>query len=308
LLERWFTVASVRWAPTTARNVRSIIDRQLVPKSGDVLVRELTAVMIDEFYAGLRRNGRIDAAPLSVGAVRRVHAVLHAALAQAMRWEWIWSNPAASACPPRSEPVEVRPPTPGEVAVLLDRVLDRDPSFHLFLVLAATTGARRGQLLGLRWSDVDLAGGSLLFQRALVEGMTGPVLAPSKNHRCHRAFLDDTTAALLRDYHQGLCVPRQARDRFVFAVDLDGLRPWLPNWTTKRFIELHSDAGLDHFRLHDLRHFMATEMLNAGVAIPIVAERLAHARASTTLNHYAHAVPGGDRAAAELLSTIIRSS
>ncbi len=163
LLERSFGVASVRWAPTTARNVRSIIDRQLAPNIGAVFVRELTTVTIDELHARLRRHGRLDGAPRSVGAVRRVHAVLQSALAQAMRWEWIWSNPASSACPPPSEPVEVRPPAPAEVAALLAFVHDRDHAFHLFLILAATTGARRGQLLGLRWSDVDLATGSLLF-------------------------------------------------------------------------------------------------------------------------------------------------
>ena len=69
--------------------------------------------------------------------------------------------------------MEVRPPSPAEVAALLEFVEARDPMFHLFLVLAATTGARRGQLLGLRWSDIDLVTGSLLFQRALVDGIDG---------------------------------------------------------------------------------------------------------------------------------------
>lgn len=87
-----------------------------------------------------------------------------------------------------------------------------------------------------------------------------------------------------------------------------GVRPWLPNWVTKRFIDLRTEAGLVHFRLHDLRHFMATEMLYTGIAVPIVAERLAHARYSTTLNHYAHAVPGGDRAAAQILGNILRQA
>ena len=75
----------------------------------------------------------------------------------------------------------------------------------------------------------------------------------------------------------------------------------MPNFVTKRFIDARCAAGLDHFRLHDLRHFMATQMLDAGVPVPIVAARLAHARASTTLNVYTHAVPGGDRRAAEML-------
>jgi integrase len=92
---------------------------------------------------------------------------------------------------------------------------------------------------------------------------------------------------------------------FVFSSDSDGSRPWHPNWVTKRFIAWRRAAGLEVFRLHDLRHFMATQMLAAGVPIVTVSQRLNHARASTTLNVYAHAIPGGDRAAAETLAAIL---
>src|SRR5665213_1270133 len=95
-------------------------------------------------------------------------------------------------------------------------------------------------------------------------------------------------------------------NRFVFSHRADRDVPWLPNWVTKAFIRCRREAGLPHFRLHDLRHFMATEMLQAGIPIAVVSARLAHARASTTLNVYAHAVPGGDRVAAEMLAGRIR--
>lgn len=91
-------------------------------------------------------------------------------------------------------------------------------------------------------------------------------------------------------------------DAYVFARDAPGLDQWKPNWVTKRFIDLRGQVGLGGHRLHDLRHFMATEMLAGGDAVPVVAARLAHARASTTLNVYAHAIPAGDRHAAEQLA------
>jgi hypothetical protein len=94
----------------------------------------------------------------------------------------------------------------------------------------------------------------------------------------------------------------------VFSSRPDGAKPWLPNWVTKRFIAARRAAGLPHFRLHDLRHFMATEMLAAGVPIATVSQRLSHARASTTLNVYAHSVPGGDRRAAETLAMILAAN
>lgn len=96
-------------------------------------------------------------------------------------------------------------------------------------------------------------------------------------------------------------------DAFVFTSDPAGKRPWLPNWVTKQFIDARRRAGVGQFRLHDLRHFMATEMLNAGVPIPTVSARLAHARASTTLDVYAHAVPGGDAAAPDASGVADRS-
>jgi integrase len=244
LLDRWYGVSYVNWTPTTARSVRSIIDQQSVPGIGDVLVRELTAVTIDELYSRLRVSGRTDGKALSVGSVRRVHAVLHRALAQAMRWEWIWTNPAALASPPRSEPVEMRPPTPHDVAVLLAHTAEADPLLHLFLVLAATTGARRGQLLALGWTDIDLETASISFQRALVEGPSGPVLVPTKTRRSHRVALDPGTSVLLAAWLAGIAhAQAEVRDRFIFCYDEDGTRPWKANYVTKRFIRSRKADG-----------------------------------------------------------------
>jgi integrase len=303
LLEQWFAHGRATWSPTTIRNLTSIVERHLKPGLGDILVGDLTTAIVDGFYNDLRAAGRIDGKPLAVGTVRRIHSALHAALAQAQRWSWVFENVADQATPPRDEPAEMRPPTPEQVAQLLEYVA-RDRALHLYLTLAATTGARRGQLLALRWIDVDLVGGSLSIQRSLVEGPDGPLLVPTKTRRSYRVALDAASHELLRRHYLAMSTDggeRGNENRFVFSSDEAGTRPWSPNFVTKRFIRVRRAAGLDHFRLHDLRHFMATQMLDAGVPVPIVAARLCHARASTTLNVYAHAVPGGDRSAAEAL-------
>lgn len=189
---------------------------------------------------------------------------------------------------------------------LLEHVGKIDRAFHLFLVLAAITGARRGQLLALRWCDVDLEKSCLSFQRALVEGVNGPVLAPTKTRRAHRVALDDNSQQLLLDRLDEVAgrTYDDLDDLFIFS-SYPFLQPWKPNWVTKEFIKARKNAGIDHFRLHDLRHFMATQMLGSGIAIPVVSARLAHARASTTLNVYAHAIPGADVEAAQLISGIV---
>lgn len=125
---------------------------------------------------------------------------------------------------------------------------------------------------------------------------------PPKTRRSYRVALDTASVNLLERHVKRLGGgERRLEDRFVFSGDPASERPWLPNFATKRFIKVRRAAGLGHFRLHDLRHFMATQMLDAGVPVPIVAARLCHARTSTTLNVYAHAVPGGDRRAAGTL-------
>jgi integrase len=94
-------------------------------------------------------------------------------------------------------------------------------------------------------------------------------------------------------------------DGFVFSDDVDGARPWLPNRVTKMFIGHRRRTGIARCRLHDLRHFMATEMLANGIPVPTVSQRLGHARASTTLNVYGHRIPGADRAGADLLAQLL---
>jgi integrase len=302
LLERWFTAASPLWAPPTVAQTRSVLRRHLLPNLGHLPVGKLTTAGIDDFYGYLLRCGGHEGRPLSAGTVHRIHVVLHRALAQALRWDWVWINPATNAKPPKYRPADIRPPSPEQVAALLAAVERDDAAFSTLLRLAATTGARRSQLLALRWSDVDLHRGALSFTRALVEGPHGPVLVSTKTGRTYRVELDQATLASLAA-HRATSDPEG--DSFVFA-HADG-RPWRPNYVTKRFIAVRTSVGLPHFRLHDLRHFMATQMLAAGIPIATAAQRLSHARASTTLNVYAHAVPGGDRVAAETIAAILSS-
>jgi integrase len=311
LLDQWFQAASPGWAASTVSHTRSIIDCYLSPHLGHLDLAKLTTADIDDFYGYLLRAGGRDDRPLAPGTVARVHGVLHRALAQAVRWDWIWLNAASNATPPRVAPANIRPPSPQQVAVLLDWARREDPPLFCFLRLAVSTGARRSQLLALHWGDVDEEGTAVAFTRALIEGPHGPELRATKTHRTYRVELDGETFDVLMD-HRSDEEDRAVRagvelteGAFVFALRPGGTKPWLPNWLTKRFIAARRGAGLPHFRLHDLRHFMATEMLAAGVPIATVSQRLSHARASTTLNVYAHAVPGGDRRAAETLAAIL---
>jgi integrase len=204
---------------------------------------------------------------------------------------------------------ELYPPTPEELRALLAHARERDPSLHTLLVLAAFTGARRAQLLGLRWHNIDLARGRISFCAGWVEGPHGPVLTDTKTKRRHRVDLDPDSIDVLAE-HARRCRHDNAAlsgDGFVFSDD-HGDTAWKPNRVTKAFLRMRREAGLREFRLHDLRHFMATQMLDAGVPIAVVSRRLDHRRVSTTLDRYAHVVPGGDAAAAQTLWRIMHAS
>jgi integrase len=214
----------------------------------------------------------------------------------------VWDNPVARAHRIVVPPREMRPPTPAELRELLEHVAANDTMLHTLVLLAAITGARRAQLLGLRWEDVNHPMMRVSFRSGWVEGPDGPTLAATKTKRSHSVDLDP------HSYESLLSL---ASDKpvcgFVFSDD-GGVTAWKPNRVTKNFIRYRRAAGLPEFRLHDLRHFMATEMLDAGVPLPVVSRRLDHQRASTTLNVYAHAVPGRDAPAAQLLHHIIHGS
>jgi integrase len=197
LLDRWLVHASPAWSTTTLRQHRSVIEHHLKPLVGHLAVNKLTTLDIDDVYRHLLRAGGPGGRPLAPSTVHRVHGVLHRALTQAVRWEWVWLNPASAASPPRVAPAEARPPAPDQVHRLLAHVEERDPDFATYLWLAASTGARRSQLLGLRWDEIDVLHAAIGFTRAWVEGPTGPVLRATKTHshvsRRDRRHHDPTT-------------------------------------------------------------------------------------------------------------------
>lgn len=179
-----------RGSPTTVPQTRSVLDCYLHRQRGSVAVGAVTPAMIDGVYVDLWRAGGQKGVPLASGTLARVHVVVRAAFAQAMRWGWIWDNPAERAHRIVTTSPELRPPTPDELRVLLDHVAEHDPQLHVLLLLAAFTGARRAQLLGLRWHNVHLTTRRVSFCAGWVEGPNGPELTATKSKRRHVVDLD----------------------------------------------------------------------------------------------------------------------
>lgn len=176
---------------------------------------------IDRFYQKLQlpgggRSGRA----LAPATVRRVHGILRRALEQALRWGWIGKNPAASASPPRVPLRDTSVPDPAELVRVLRAANEREPDLALFILVAAATGARRSEVLALRWSAIDLAAGFVTIDHALVMGPNGLVEKDTKTHSVRRVSLDTVTVESLRARY------KRAADTaaFVGVSACDGVR------------------------------------------------------------------------------------
>jgi integrase len=241
--------------------------------------------------------------------VQICHTVIRQALEQARRWGLIARSPAVDATPPRKVRNEVCPPTVEQVRTILDAAFDEDPGFRTYLWVLAASGCRRGEACALRWTDVDLDRGELAIRRAITQVGRDLVEKDTKTHQSRRMALDEATVVVLREHRlrvrqRALALGTSvAADAFVFA-DPDG-RPWRPDVCTNRFSRLRDRLGLGGVRLHDLRHFMATVLGDAGVPIATISKRLGHLDVSTSLNIYTHALPATDQAAAAYLGGLL---
>lgn len=279
------------------------------------VARQLRPAQLDQLYARLRTGQYPAERPLATATIRLVHAILRRALQQGVKWGWISSNPAVLATPPRVRNRPVEAPLPEAVGRLIEQAASESDDLGAFLQLAATTGARRGELCGLRWDAVELERGALTIACAIVHGVDGQLVGKdTKTHSVRRVALDPRTVAVLRA-HWARCCDRAAAcgtdievGAYVFSRSADSSTPWPPNDVTHAFIRLRNRLGLKNVRLHDLRHFAATRLLGAGIPVRTVSGRLGHANAATTLGVYAHFLEESDREAANAIGEILWSS
>lgn len=313
LLARWFDHgrATRGWSKGNIAQTRYRLARirqhPIVAKE----VRELRVRDLDDYYAFLRTSGAVNGGPLSPATVARFQSDISSALSQAIVWELITANPAAYATTGTIDPVEVEAPLDVDVQRLTAAAFDQDRDFGTFLVVSATVGGRRAEALALQWRDLD--DGEVHIRRSLVYGDDGlEVKDWPKSGRSRRVSIDVDTEWLLAeqriraDQRAEACEAEIPPDGFVFSRDADGCRPWLPNTVTHQFIRLRRQVGApETLQLRDLRHYVASVLIAAGVDIETIRHRLGHAKASTTLDIYTHLVKAKDTEAAALIGQAV---
>jgi hypothetical protein len=158
LLDRWLEQIEGDRSPTTMREYRRLIEKTIRPALGSTSVRRLNAHKLDELYVALSYRGLSPAS---------VHAVIRSACRQGVKWGWMSSNPATDASPPRVRYQPQAAPTPDEVRAMIKAAEADDPDMATLIAVAAVTGARRGELCGLKWGDVDWIAASLTIERSV---------------------------------------------------------------------------------------------------------------------------------------------
>ncbi len=328
LLERHLGLVDLE--ETTVRTYRGYVKHHIAPLIGHVKVGAVEADLLDSYYAELRRCRRHcdrrpftehrtdrphacdhrcklhECRPLGASTIRQIHFILSGAFRQAVRWKWVSVNPMPTAQPLAAPTPNPTPPSAAEAARLLEEAF-RDHPWGVFVWLAMTTGARRGELCALRWSKVDLINGTIVIDSSVAQNSRKKWVKDTKTHQQRRLAVDAGTVALLRSHKEeceaqaALVGAKLADDAFVFSLAPDHGEFLVPDSVSQRYSKAAARLGIDT-HLHNLRHYSATELIAAGVDNHTVAGRLGHGGGgTTTLRVYTAFVSESDQRAAEPL-------
>ncbi len=318
LTGRWLPVQEARLRKSTHDAYRRNIELHVIPALGKRQLDQLTPEDIDLFYAALLKSGRKkrpgEKGPtkgLAPKTVHNIHVMLNKALGDAARKGTVVRNVVALADAPslqaRKRP-EIKAWEIDQLVRFLDAIAPHRmaPAFYF----SAYTGMRRGEVLGVRWRDLDLDAGRVSVRQALVSVAYEVSISDVKTTTSRRTIdIDDNVAQVLKDWHKNRTEERDGvqptADDLVF-VKADGTSMH-PDIFSQLFDRTVAKIEIPDISLHDLRHTHATLLLKAGVNVKVVSERLGHANVAFTMNVYQHVLPGMQAAAADTFSLLLRN-
>lgn len=310
--ETWLPLIESRIKPSTFDSYCRNMELHVLPALGGQRMQQLTAPMLSTLYASLLA-GSGKRRPLSAKTAHYIHTIVHKALADAVDAGVVAANPAERAKPPRPSrriSREIRAWEAEELARFLDGV--RGTRLEAAWRLAAMTGMRRGEILGIRWRDVDLDGGRISVRQAVVSVAYLVLESTPKSHNARVIDLDAATVDLLGRHRE-----RQRRERAAWGSDYadrdlvvakENGEQIHPDSFSQSFERLVKSTGLRRIRLHDLRHTHATLAIRAGIPVKVVSERLGHESPSFTLKQYAHVMPGMQAEAANAIAGLVAAA
>ncbi|HEY92650.1 MAG TPA: site-specific integrase [Dehalococcoidia bacterium] len=304
-LEDWLTdYVAIHNAPRTRERTEEIVKLHLIPALGSIQISKLEPQQIQRYYAQAleagRRDGKGGLAPITV---YKHHRILFQALKYGVKHGILARNPAECADPPPPEHKEPTVPSADDVQSIIERA--SDTPYFTALYTKAYTGLRRGELLGLRWCDIDLDKSTLSVRQTLQQLRNRQYIFKKPKSPKNRRQIDLPPSLVILLWNHKI---RQEFQRKMLGTSLsptdlvfchpDG-SPIRPNSLTRTFHDIACSLSQKGISLHGLRHAHATIMLQQGIHPKIVQERLGHSSISTTLDIYSHVVPGLQEAAAQ---------
>jgi integrase len=309
-LERWIEHMQGQVSPRSHERYAELCRKNIVPLLGGLTLTKLQLAHISQAYAKALTSGRRDGqGGLSARTVTHMHRVLREALQQALRWQLLARNPADAVKPPKVERQQMRVLDADGAVGLIEAA--RGTAMFVPILLGVRCGMRRGEVVALRWRNVDLERGQISVVASAEQTDQGVREKETKSGKGRTIVLSATEIEDLRSHRvqqaQGLLAlgVRLTDDHHVVARE-DG-QPLRPRSLTHAFIKFARQHGVQ-IRLHDLRHSHATHMLAAGVHPKIAQERLGHSSVGITLDLYSHVLPGMQAEAVDRVDAALRDA
>jgi len=300
---KWLsTIASQRVKPTSVERYQATIFNHILPELGKLQAQKLTPVIVQDFYARKLASGA------GARTVQLCHLRLSQVLKQGVTWNLLIRNVCEAVQPPKVESRPGKTWTSEEAKrFLAESVNDR---YHPIWFVALATGMRRGEWLGLRWSDIDFEDRTIHVQQNIVPYQSGPLIQTPKTRASVRKIkLPGELLEELRRHkakQDELAISKgDAWENLDLVFCTGNGKPINPNNLYRNAIRIMERAGVPRIRLPDMRHTHATWLLTEGMPVKVVQERLGHSKPSTTLDVYAHVMPGMQDSAAEAVSDIL---
>jgi integrase len=278
-----------------------------IRKFGDVPLQQLTAERIEEDLAALKaRGGRKtkqhpEGMPLSGKTVREIAALVNQCLKKAKRRKHITQNPMDDVDRPNVEKREVQILETDDFEKLLHRV--RATRYYAMMAFAGDSGCRRGEILAVKWSDIDMESGVATISKSLSETSSGLEIKSTKSGRTRHVSLSESTIQILLEHRAQIKEDQRLFGSDYIDRDLVFCTPegdyYVPSQITNRITEFMKEAGIKS-SMHKLRQFSISTLLSKGAPLPVVSSRAGHANGDITLKVYGHTMKGDDAAAAKI--------
>ena len=307
-MDVWYeNYAKIKVRPSSHQTYKGYIENHIKPNIGDIPLEKLTTLDLQRLYKTLLARGRVDRLEskgqprgLSPKTVRNIHQILSSALKLAQEQRIILTNPAEGCALPKVEHREMKTLPVEQLQSFLREAKDSGVFELYYLELA--TGLRRGELLGLKWEDIDLEHGDLRVRRQIARINGKVVEAPLKTKNAYRTLpLAEDTISILNEQKK-----KVGSSPWVFPSATGG--PISPDSVLHMLHRVLKRAGLPQVRFHDLRHTFATLALQNGVDIKTVSGMLGHFSAGFTLDTYAHVTTSAQKAAANTMGKLLSGS